>query len=95
MENQPTKLIVKEDGTAETTVFYEIDEGQKNFAYKINYFIKGGTTKVPGIEPNPAEGKGYINEVIKVKHPTVTTGYKVMKDQPTSLLVKEDGTAVL
>ena len=93
MENQPTKLIVKEDGTAETTVFYEIDEGQKNFAYKINYFIKGGTTKVPGIEPNPAEGKGYINEVIKVKHPTVTTGYKVMKDQPTSLLVKEDGTA--
>ena len=93
MENQPTKLIVKEDGTAETTVFYEIDEGQKNFAYKINYFIKGGTTKVPGIEPNPVEGKGYINEVIAVEHPVVTTGYKVMKEQPTSLIVTEDGTA--
>ena len=93
MKDQPTSLLVKEDGTAETTVFYEIDESQKDFAYKINYFIKGGTTKVPGIDHNPVEGTGYINEVITVKHPTVTTGYKVMKDQPTSLIVKEDGTA--
>ena len=93
MKDQPTSLIVKEDGTAETTVFYEIDESQKDFAYKINYFIKGGTTKVPGIEPNPVVGKGYINEIITVEQPIVTTGYKVMENQPTSLMVKEDGTA--
>ena len=93
MKEQPTSLIVTEDGTAETTVFYEIDESQNNFSYKINYFIKGGTTKVPGIDPNPVEGTGYINEVITVDHPTVTTGYKVMKDQPTSLIIKEDEKA--
>ena len=31
--------------------------------------------------------------MITVDHPVVNTGYKVMKNQPISLIVKADGTA--
>ena len=59
----------------------------------MNYFIEGTTDKVPGIDPNPVTGTGYVGQVVAIDHPEVTTGYKVCEDQPTSLTVTNDGRA--
>ena len=59
----------------------------------MNYFIKGTTDKVPGIDPNPVTGKGYVGQVVEIDHPELTTGYKVCADQPTELTVNNQGTA--
>ena len=60
--------------------------------YTVNYYIEGTTTPVPGITPNPVTGKGNVGDQITIKHPVVTTGYKVAENQPTSLMVKREGT---
>ena len=87
MKNQPISLIVKADGTAEATVYYEVDKEQK-FDYEIYYYIYGGTDAVPGITPNPFKGKGYLGEEINIIHPNVSSyGYRVMKDQPDKLVL--------
>ena len=85
--DQPTGLTVSANATNNVVnVYYEIDENQK-FGYTINYYIKGTSTKVPGINPNPVTGSGYLEQKIDVSHPRSDQGYVVCTDQPTGLTV--------
>ena len=59
----------------------------------MNYYIEGTTEKVPGIDPNPVTGTGYVGQEIGIAHPELTTGYVVCDDQPTKLTVTNDGLA--
>ena len=62
-------------------------------SYTVNYYIEGTTEKVPGIDPNPVTGTGYVGQEIDIAHPVLTTGYVVCDDQPTKLTVTNDGLA--
>ena len=66
---------------------------EQTFDYVIHYYLKDTETPVPGIDPNPVTGEGYVGAEISIKHPTVATGYKVCADQPTKLIVKNDNSA--
>ena len=90
--DQPTGLTVSANATNNVVnVYYEIDENQK-FGYTVNYYIKDTSTKVPGINPNPVTGRGYLGQKIGVSHPRSDQGYKVCADQPTGLTVSANAT---
>ena len=77
-----------------TTLYAQwvVDQDQK-FDYTVNYYIDGTTTPVPGIEPNPATGEGYLGEEVAISHPQVATGYKVKAGQPESLTIESTEAA--
>ncbi|MBE5988979.1 MAG: hypothetical protein E7250_14745 [Paenibacillaceae bacterium] len=86
--DQPTSMTITSGGPNEKTVYYEIDETQ-NFDYSVNYYIKDTTTGVPGLEA--LAGKKPVGEFTWTNKSKTPTGYKLMADQPTSMIITSDG----
>lgn len=81
-------------------IYYEVDQSQNQFIGTVKYYVKGSTVEVPGIPETPGMtgestkiAKGYVGQEIDIPHPAVTTGYKVMANQPTKITIKHDNTA--
>ena len=85
-DDKTKDFIVLEGDNNRIELYFDLNKA----AYTVNYFIEGTTDKVPGIDPNPVTGTGYVGQVVAIDHPTLTTGYKVCEDQPTELTVTND-----
>ncbi|WP_277406631.1 InlB B-repeat-containing protein [Lacrimispora xylanisolvens] len=87
---QPTSMTITATGPNVQTVYYEIDETQK-FGYTVNYYIKGTTTAVPGLES--LKGKSPIGTFTWSNVTKTATGYKLVTSspQPTSMTITAAG----
>ena len=72
---QPTSMIITSAGPNVKNVFYEIDETQK-FEYKVNFYINGTTTPVPGLAA--LEGEAPVGEFSWTNEAKTATGYKLV-----------------
>ena len=90
---QPTSMIITAAGPNVKNVFYEIDETQK-FDYKVNFYIKGSTTPVPGLAA--LEGEAPVGEFSWTNEVKTATGYKLVTSpvQPTSMIITAAGPNV-
>ena len=85
-----------DSGWVDRTVFYakfEIDTDQK-FDYKVNFYIKGSTTPVPGL--TALEGEAPVGEFKWTNVAKTATGYKLVTSpvQPTSMIITAAGPNV-
>ena len=85
-----------DSGWVDRTVFYakfEIDTDQK-FDYKVNFYIKGSTTPVPGLAA--LEGEAPVGEFSWTNVAKTATGYKLVTspEQPTSMIITAAGPNV-
>ena len=85
--DQPTKLIVKNDDSASTIVYYEVDTAQK-FKYTVNY-LEEETDKVLSA---PVTGEGYVGEEKTVEAIDIA-GYTLVTKSPQTIKVTNDGKA--
>ena len=87
---QPESMTITAAGPNEKTVYYEIDETQK-FVYKVNYFVKGTTTAVPGL--GALTGSAPVGTFTWSNVPKTTTGYKLVTSpaQPASMTITAAG----
>ena len=90
---QPTSMIITSAGPNVKNVFYEIDETQK-FEYKVNFYINGTTTPVPGLAA--LEGEAPVGEFSWTNEAKTATGYKLVTspEQPTSMIITAAGPNV-
>ncbi|MDR3755861.1 doubled motif LPXTG anchor domain-containing protein [Enterocloster sp.] len=90
---QPTSMIITAAGPNVKNVFYEIDETQK-FEYKVNFYINGTTTPVPGLAA--LEGEAPVGEFSWTNEAKTATGYKLVTSpvQPTSMIITAAGPNV-
>ncbi len=89
------KLNVDKNGHYANTTYtakFEVDQTVK-FNYEVNYFIDETTKPVPGIDPNPKTGTGYVGEWVTWENPATSGGYKLKEWQPTGLTVTNDNKA--
>ena len=90
---QPTSMIITAAGPNVKDVYYEIDDTQK-FDYKVNFYIKGSTTPVPGLAA--LEGEAPVGEFSWTNEVKTATGYKLVTSpvQPTSMIITAAGPNV-
>ncbi|MGI6781508.1 MAG: RCC1 domain-containing protein [Acholeplasmataceae bacterium] len=89
MPDQPESIHITNDNKAQVTVLYEIDITANTFKGTVYYRVQGELTP----RHTNSEVKGYIGENVPIPEQAIT-GYKVADNQPTTIKIKEDGSAV-
>ncbi|MGI6781507.1 MAG: hypothetical protein ACOX56_01525, partial [Acholeplasmataceae bacterium] len=88
---QPTTIKILENGTAEITILYEVNELVTTFSGTVHYQVENETT--PRFTKTV---KGYIGEDAPIPEQLIN-GYQVKVTdpaQPTTIKILEDGSAV-